>query len=107
MSVLPATAADKRTGVTGRPLSAANGSTINTWGTKKVRLHLCDQSYEWPFLIAAVDRPLLGADFLRHTGLLVDVRGSQLINADTFSSAPLTAATCHFVHGLTRGPGDC
>ena len=107
VSVLPASAVDRRNGSKGRPLSAANGSTINTFGNRKVRLQLCGRTYEWPFLIAAVQRPLLGADFLRRTGLLVDVRGRQLINADDFSSTPLTVANCRLVHGLTQGPGDC
>ena len=41
--------------------------------------------YEWPFLLAAVDRPILGADFLRHHGLVVDLQGHQLLNiADMF-----------------------
>ena len=39
--------------------------------------------------MAEVRRPLLGADFLRHSGLLVDVRGRRLISAETFGSVRL------------------
>ena len=107
VSVLPASAVDRRQGTKGRPLSAANGSTINTFGTRKVQLQLCGRTYEWSFIIAAVERPLLGADFLRRTGLLVDVRGCQLINAEDFSSTPLTMATRCLIQGLTQDAGDC
>ena len=39
--------------------------------------------------MASVECPLLGADFLHHSGLLVDIKGKQLVNADTHTSIPL------------------
>ena len=30
--------------------------------------------FTWPFLLADVAMPIIGADFLRHFGLLVDLR---------------------------------
>ena len=86
---LPATSHDKRCGIPGQSLSAANGSTIRTFGTRTVSLRLGSKHYQWPFLIAAVERPLLGSDFLRHSGLLVDVRRRQLVQAETFATVPL------------------
>ena len=62
--VTPATAYERRHNTKGRPLTAANSSKINTYGTRKVRLQLCGRIYEWNFYIADVERPLLGADFL-------------------------------------------
>jgi len=99
VSVLPATAADKRFCTAGPPLTAANGSTIPTYGKHTIRLHLCNQVYEWPFLVATVERPLLGADFLHHTGLLVDVRRQTLVNSlssvclEPSFSQPITSST--------------
>ena len=37
----------------------------------------------WIFIITDVQKPILGADFLRHFGLLVDMQHSQLIDAHT------------------------
>lgn len=43
--------------------------------------------------MADVHRPLLGSDFLRHFGLLVDVRGKQLIHGESFATVPLQVAS--------------
>ena len=90
VSVLPATGLNTRTKNPGQPLLAANGSTIHTYGKRKLTVHLTSNTYEWDFTIAEVTRPLLGADFLRDNSLLVDLKGKQLVDAATFSSAPLT-----------------
>ncbi len=68
-----------------------------------MRLHLCNRPYDWKFIVAAVERPLLGADFLRHSGLLVNVKKQQLVDATTYSSAPLVNAFGHQVNVL-RSP---
>lgn len=60
-----------------------------TFGTRTIDLFLGAHHYQWPFLLADVERPLLGADFLRHSGLLVDVRTQRLVDAQTFDSIPL------------------
>jgi hypothetical protein len=36
------------------------------------------KSFSWSFLLAAVDFPILGADFLSHFGLLVDLQKGSL-----------------------------
>ena len=61
-------------------LTAANGKGIASWGSRTLLLRFDSKRYEWPFLLAAVDRPILGADFLRHHGLVVDLQGHQLLN---------------------------
>ena len=38
-------------------------------------------SYEWNFTIADVSQPLLGADFLRHFELMVDIKHQKLIDS--------------------------
>ena len=90
VSVLPATGLDTRTRKPGPPLLAANGSTIRTYGTRQLSLHFASNTYQWPFIVADVTRPLLGADFLRSNSLLVDMNGKRLVDATTFHSAPLT-----------------
>ena len=38
--------------------------------------------YNWNFQLAPVSFPLLGADFLEHFNLLVDIKGRKLVHAD-------------------------
>ncbi|GFO49446.1 retrovirus-related pol polyprotein [Plakobranchus ocellatus] len=85
VSVTPATWADKVSGATGPNLQAANGSSIATYGSRVVHLHLGNRVFDARLISANVKRPLLGADFLRQHNLLVDIRGRRLIEADSFS----------------------
>lgn len=72
-----------------RPLSsyklyAANGSEINTYGTVNLTLNLrLRRSFPWRFIVADTQHPILGADFLSHYGLLVDMRRRQLQDTST------------------------
>nr|XP_029732873.1 uncharacterized protein LOC115268838 [Aedes albopictus] len=65
-------------------LYAANGSRIATYGTEIYKptfdLRRC---FPWRFIIADVTSPILGADFLKHYGLLVDLQGECLIDKMT------------------------
>ncbi len=106
VSVLPASTLDKCNNPKGRPLSAANSSKINTYGTRKISLQLCNRAYEWFFHIAAVERPLLGPDLLHHKGLFVDVRHHWLIYPEDFFSTPLQPAKGCNVQGLSFGHRD-
>ena len=89
VSVIPATGLDTRIEQPGHTLTAANGSRINTCGTRTVSLHIASRKYKWNFVVADVSRPLLGADFLRSESLLVDLKGKRLVDAETFQSVPL------------------
>ena len=91
ISVIPATWQDKRNNQPGSPLMAANGTSISTYGTRSMPLKLGHYTYEAQLTLADVQRPLLGADFLRSHDLLVDLRGKRLVQADTL--APTTCST--------------
>lgn len=41
------------------------------------------RDYEWAFIVADVDQPILGADFLSHHNLLVDLKASKLVDKTT------------------------
>jgi nitrate reductase NapE component len=41
------------------------------------------EEFSWPFLLAAVQFPIIGVDFLRHYGLLVDPAGNRLVDCLT------------------------
>ncbi len=63
---------------------AANGTKIRTDGEKSVTLNLgLRQTFSWIFIIADVKNPIIGADFLHHFGLIVNLRAQCLKNENT------------------------
>ncbi|XP_053616800.1 uncharacterized protein LOC128678914 [Plodia interpunctella] len=84
VSVLPARKLDKKQHVPTNYFYAANGSSIPAYGERIVLLNLgLRRPYKWTFVIAAVQRPILGADFLHHHNLMVDLTGKKLIDGKT------------------------
>lgn len=88
VSIIPATSNEKRQ----RPnpndqrsmLYAANGTPINTFGQRNVTINLSlRRKFSWPFIVADVTRAIIGADFLEHFGLMVDLRNRRLIDTRT------------------------
>ena len=64
VSVFPASAQDRRTSSPSISLSAANGTSIKTWGTRNITLKIAPiHVYTHKFYLADVTRPILGADF--------------------------------------------
>ena len=58
---------------------AANNSTINTYGNCKRVVDVgLKREYPWTFIVADVQQPIIGADFLIHYNLLVDLRSRCL-----------------------------
>ncbi|XP_017884068.1 uncharacterized protein LOC108627369 [Ceratina calcarata] len=65
-------------------LFAANGTRIATYGTEVMKLNLSlRREFPWRFVIADIDTPIIGMDFLAHYNLLVDPRNRKLIDANT------------------------
>lgn len=65
-------------------LNAANGTRIATYGPRELHVNLgLSREFVWTFETANVARPIIGADFLHHFGLLVDVRRKRRIDRDT------------------------
>ncbi len=60
---------------TGPCLAAASGSAIPSWGTRLVPLKFGNSAFSWKFLLAGVDCPFLGLDFLSAHSLVVDAAG--------------------------------
>lgn len=70
-------------------LFAANGTRIDTFGEKCLTLDLgLRRAFTWPFCVARVSKPILGADFLKYYGLLVDLRGRRLKDSQTGLQSP-------------------
>ena len=98
VSIIPATNQDRSNNGKGKPLQAANGSSIDTYGSRNVSLKLGRHIYDARLVIANVNRPLLGADFLRKHDLLVDIRGRRLVHADTFTSTACQVTYTPAIH---------
>lgn len=65
-------------------LFAANGSTINTYGVELITPSLgLRRSFSWKFLVADVTHPIVGADFLKFFGLVVDLKRGVLLDSET------------------------
>ena len=65
-------------------LLAANETEIKTYGRRALVLDFgLQRQFTWIFTIAQVDKPILGADFLHHFNLLVDIKNRTLIDLNT------------------------
>ncbi|GFX78965.1 retrovirus-related Pol polyprotein from transposon 412 [Trichonephila clavipes] len=65
-------------------LYSANGSEIPTFGHKILTLYLgLRRELQFLFIIAKVDKGIIGADFLSMFNLLIDIRNKQLIDGIT------------------------
>ncbi|RLU18343.1 hypothetical protein DMN91_008700, partial [Ooceraea biroi] len=70
-------------------LFAANNTLINTYGTELVSVDLgLRRVMKWNFIVAGVKQAIIGADFLAHFGLLVDLKRRVLLDGTTRLQAP-------------------
>lgn len=93
VSLLPASHRDKRF-PSSRTLEATNTSPINTYGERSRTLSLegkPTQRFQWIFL---VPQPIIGADFLAHYGMTVDLQGMALIHQSGARTHAAPALVC-------------
>lgn len=65
-------------------LYAANSTRIATYGLVTLNLDFgLRRAFMWRFIVADVDKPIIGVDFLHHFDLLVDVRRQSLVDQVT------------------------
>jgi hypothetical protein len=80
----------------GPKLRGAAGQLIPCWGEKTINLSFQGKHFTWTFLLAAVSFPIIGVDFLRHFGPMVDPAANALVDkcsAESFATvSALTAA---------------
>ena len=94
VSVLPRSCANGTVDADSLPLVAANNSTIATYGTSKRIVDVgLKKEYSWTFIVADVKQPILGADFLIHYNLLVDLSGRCLRDMRTGLAIPVTLSS--------------
>ena len=75
---------------TGLKIIAANGEDIKTYGLRTLDIKLADTLYKWSFIIADVKFPLLGADFLGHYNLIVDIAKKRILHTNSMGTSMLT-----------------
>lgn len=64
-------------------LAAVNSLAIATYGKRSLTLYIgLRRTFRWIFIIADVQKPILGADFLQHFGLLVDIQRHKLVDSN-------------------------
>ena len=79
--MIPPSRGNRTSPSTGPSLSAANQSPIATYGVRPLCLNLgLRRPFRWSFIVADVKHPILGADFLGHFNLLVDVTRRHLVD---------------------------
>lgn len=84
LSILPASFNHKIRKPDAYTLFAANGTPIKTYGKKIITVNFgLRRQFTWQFLVADVTKPIIGADFLAHYGLLVDLKNKKLIDEIT------------------------
>lgn len=75
-------------------LTAANGSPIRTYGSKLLLLNLgLRREFRHPFMVATVNKPIIGADFLVKFGLTVDLKNKRLVDPTTTITTTGTIST--------------
>ena len=81
LSLLPLLPGQRSPSLRHRPgerLRAANGSFINTYGTRSLNLSLPGFASKHSFRVANVAQPILGADFFRKHAIIIDIKGNCL-----------------------------
>ena len=68
-----------------RSLIAANGTPIRSYGTRPMELTLNHTKFTWRFQVAKAHIHIIGADFIRAYGLVVDLTHKQLIRLKDLS----------------------
>jgi len=99
-SIFPYSSPGKQSGPC---LTGADGLHIPCWGERRLTLSFHGRLFVWPFLLAKVQFPIIGVDFLRHFKLLVDPAANRLV--DTVSTQLLPTQPARTSRDL--GGGRC
>lgn len=84
VSIIPVRHFNKKLEADPFNLYAANASVIKTYGCKTIQLDLkLRRSFSWTFIIADTQIAIIGADFLTHFNLLIDLKNQRLIDPHT------------------------
>ena len=94
VSVLPKSCANRTSDAACLLLAAANNTTINIYGNCRRVVDVgLKRDYAWTFIVADVKQPIIGADFLVHYSLLVDLKSCCLRDMRTGLAIPATLSS--------------
>lgn len=105
ISVFPAKK-KSRSAASAYTLYAANGTPINTFGETTRTLDIgLRRPLTWVFVSADVSHPIVGADFLFHHNILVDLKGRRLVDGVTglSSQGDLVKTKMSSVYAVPKG----
>ncbi|XP_025158377.1 uncharacterized protein LOC112589413 [Harpegnathos saltator] len=84
VSLIPRKCVHRKLTPTELQLFAANSSAICTFGQQPLTLELgLRRALKWSFIIADVNSAIIGADFLSHYGLIIDLSRQGLVDSKT------------------------
>ena len=84
VSVIPSTCIERSHSPSPCFLQGVDGSQIATYGVHSCTLNIgLRRTFRWVFTIANVKQAILGADFLHHFGLVVDMHRRVLLDSNT------------------------
>lgn len=70
-------------------LFAANGASIKTFGSTSLKLDLgLGQTFVWDFIVAEVSAAIIGADFIRHFKLIINLSNNEITLSSPVLAAP-------------------
>ena len=94
VSILPKYFANRTTDTGSLPLVASNNATITTYGTSKRIVDVgLKRDYAWTFILTDIKQPIIGADFLIHYSLLVDLKSRCVRDMRTGLAIPATLSS--------------
>lgn len=84
VSIIPYTKNVSNNNYSEYKLYAANETEIPTYGYKTLTIDLgLRRNFQWQFIVARMQKGILGADFLKKFNLIVDLRNQRLIDGET------------------------
>ncbi len=89
----------------GQRLAVPEGQSIPCWGECKTDLIFNGRHFAWTFLLADVQFPIIGVDFLGHFRLLVDIAAGRLVDTASSQSFPIileSSAAAQISHRRSR-----
>ena len=102
VSVYPASDRERQC-PSGSLLTAANGTNIQTFGSKEILLCFLGLQVKHSFILADVKRPILGADFFLAQTLLIDIPRRCLTGSTGVSVKARPASVISDLCGLSQG----
>lgn len=93
VSLLPYTISRRKLTCEAPKFTAANGTSIKTYGQHVMTLNLgLRRAFTWAFILADVKSAIIGADLLANFGLIIDLKHRRLLDSIT------SCATRGFLH---------